>query len=190
MQKLIFYLILAIAILTALLILRNMLREQITFRPVSEQDVELVYNWLQEPHVSKWWPTPAKDVFLKDWFKSLRPKGAFPYIVFVNQKPIGLIQYYTVGVEDSSWLPKLPEHTLGIDQFIGDKEYLGKGYGCRMILAFISYLKAIEANAGTIIVDPDPANTVAIKCYEKAGFERVGEFAAPWGPALLMALRN
>jgi RimJ/RimL family protein N-acetyltransferase len=38
----------------------------------------------------------------------------------------------------------------------------------------------------TIIVDPDPTNVAAIRCYETIGFKKLGEYQAPWGPALLM----
>jgi aminoglycoside 6'-N-acetyltransferase-1b len=34
--------------------------------------------------------------------------------------------------------------------------------------------------------DPAPANLRAIRCYEKAGFRRVGEIVTPDGPALYM----
>ena len=38
------------------------------------------------------------------------------------------------------------------------------------------------------VIDPDPANTRAIRAYEKAGFER-DRIETPDGPALLM-VRN
>jgi hypothetical protein len=34
--------------------------------------------------------------------------------------------------------------------------------------------------------DPDPANPRAIRCYDKAGLERMGVVNTPDGPALLM----
>ena len=184
MKKLIF--ILALIGLLILLTIKRMSAEKITFRPVTEADVPLVYAWLQQPHVSKWWPTPTKDLFFRDWFQSLRPKGAFPYLVMVNQKPIGLIQYYSVDPTTSPWLPELPAHSLGIDQFIGDINYLGKGYGSRMIKKFIQYLKTMKPETTTVIVDPDPKNSAAVKCYTNVGFRSVGEYTASWGAALVM----
>ncbi len=182
--------IVALAILLiAIIAYKRQKQDKITFREVVENDTELIYSWLQEQHISTWWPTPAKDIFLRDWFKSLRPKGAFPYLVLVNQKPIGLIQYYSAEGEANAWLPKLPPSTLGIDQFIGDKHYLGKGYGVRLIKEFIQYLKTIEPSMAAVIVDPDPKNIVAINCYEKVGFKKIGEYAAPWGPALVMVYK-
>ena len=39
------------------------------------------------------------------------------------------------------------------------------------------------------VTDPDPANTRAVRAYEKAGFEKAGMVDTPDGPALLM-VRN
>jgi hypothetical protein len=42
----------------------------------------------------------------------------------------------------------------------------------------------------SIQVDPSPTNARAIRCYEKAGFTRVGTVVTPDGPALLMRLHG
>ena len=38
--------------------------------------------------------------------------------------------------------------------------------------------------------DPDPSNTQAVRCYEKAGFSSVGMVTTPDGPALLMVVER
>lgn len=37
-----------------------------------------------------------------------------------------------------------------------------------------------------MILDPEPDNTAAIRCYEKVGFKKRGLFQATYGPALFM----
>ncbi|MBA1636771.1 AAC(6')-Ib family aminoglycoside 6'-N-acetyltransferase, partial [Escherichia coli] len=37
-----------------------------------------------------------------------------------------------------------------------------------------------------IQTDPSPSNLRAIRCYEKAGFERHGTVTTPYGPAVYM----
>ena len=37
-------------------------------------------------------------------------------------------------------------------------------------------------------LDPSPRNSRAVRCYEKAGFRRVGLIQTPDGPALLMVI--
>lgn len=80
----------------------------------------------------------------------------------------------------------LPQATVGTDQFIGDSDYIGKGYGTLMIKAFIEFLQKIEPTITTVIVDPEPTNYPAIRCYEKVGFKKVIECMTPYGPALFM----
>ncbi|EMA8099423.1 aminoglycoside N-acetyltransferase AAC(6')-IIc, partial [Enterobacter hormaechei] len=44
------------------------------------------------------------------------------------------------------------------------------------------------ANFATVPIqtDPSPSNLRAIRCYEKAGFERQGTVTTPYGPAVYM----
>jgi RimJ/RimL family protein N-acetyltransferase len=156
-----------------------------TFRPVEQKDLDLIYQWFQQPHVRKWWPVPGsyKD-FLHSFLEKLR-KNNKSYLVFLGTTPIGYIQYYQVD-RIEKWLPQLPEHTAGIDQFIGEPEYLHKGFGTLFIKQFIEFLSMQDKNLSTIIVDPEQINRVAIACYKKVGFKEIGRFRAPWGPALVM----
>ena len=67
--------------------------------------------------------------------------------------------------------------------------YLYKGLGPRFIKNFIDNILTKEGYK-TIVVDPDPTNTVAIRCYEKVGFKKIGTYQSPWGPALVMIYNN
>ncbi|EQC45184.1 acetyltransferase, GNAT domain protein [Bacteriovorax sp. BSW11_IV] len=54
-----------------------------------------------------------------------------------------------------------------------------------MIGEFIKFLKA-NHSISKVITDPSPDNPRAIRCYEKVGFNRVGEIKTPNGKAILM----
>ena len=160
-----------------------------TFKKLTADDIPQLLVWFDEPHVNKWWPTLSKDETIEHFLKRIRSKDTFGYIVYLGTIPIGYIQYYYIDrtVEKAgSWLPELPAATVGTDQFIGEPQYIGKGYGTKLVTAFIEYLKEMEPYITTIIVDPEPENLAAIRCYEKVGFTRVGEFKRPYGLALLM----
>lgn len=162
-----------------------------TFKRVTEVDIPLLASWFKEPHVKEWWPTPAENEdFFNQFLIKIRSKDTFPYLAFMNGIPIGYIQYYYIDrrlEKAGSWLPELPTTTVGTDQFIGNPQYIGKGYGTQLIKAFISYLTSVlEPSITTIIVDPEPKNIAAIRCYEKVGFYTVGTYETPYGPALLM----
>jgi aminoglycoside 6'-N-acetyltransferase len=161
----------------------------ITFKKLAVQYLPLLYTWFQEPHVMQWWPVPQGEEFFDKFLERIRSKDTFAYLVLADEITFGYIQYYRLDVtgdKTGKWLPPLPSTTVGIDQFIGAPTYLGKGYGTNMIIAFIEYLRKIEPMITTVIVDPEPENTVAIKCYKKVGFEEIGEFKTPYGKALLM----
>ena len=168
-----------------------MSNQSFTFKRITAEDIPLLYGWFKQPHVSAWWPVPDGDEFFQHFLKRIRSDNTFAFLCILNNQPLGYIQYYYIDrtqPKAGSWLPpELPETTVGTDQFIGEPEFIGKGYGTRMIKDFITHFaQELEPEMTTIIVDPDPTNTAAIRCYQKVGFTVMGEYAAPWGQALLM----
>lgn len=159
-----------------------------SFANILKENIPLLYSWLNEPHVSKWWPTPKKDEPINEFLQRIRSIDT-GYLVLLNSIPIGYIQYYKINRNEKSgaWLPELPQNTIGIDQFIGDKNLLGKGYGALFIKEFINYLSnSLEPILTTVIVDPEPHNIAAIKCYEKVGFINMGIYDRRGEPAQLL----
>lgn len=110
-----------------------------------------------------------------------------PFIIWIEDKPIGFIQYYHAAQVGDGWWPDEVAGTVGIDQFIGEEDYINKGYGTRMIQAFIQQL---FENPGIkkIITDVDPSNVRAVRCYEKTGFKFVKQLMTPDGLANLIAI--
>lgn len=162
-----------------------------SFKPLTQEDLPTLLSWFKEPHVAKWWPTPEKDEFFAFFLKRIRSQDTFAFMVYLNNQPFGYIQYYHIdrSIEKAgSWLPSaIPDATtVGIDQFIGNKDMIGKGYGTAFIKEFITYLITLKPELTTIIVDPDPENAAAIRCYEKVGFFKVGQFETKYGNTLLM----
>jgi len=170
------------------------LPKSITFQKLTPEDLPMLLAWFKEPHVMKWWPYPEpEEKFFEQFLERCRLKdNTFAFIVKLDDVPFGYIQYYHWKQDEEktggTWVPSdLPATTVGIDQFIGDPSYLGKGYGTHMVKEFIAHITQVcEPQITTIILDPKPDNIVAIKCYEKVGFKKIGLVDAPWGPALFM----
>jgi len=162
----------------------------ISFKQVTQEDYPLLLSWFKEPHVASWWPVPEEHESFEHFLIRIRSRETYAYFVMIDNKPIGYIQYYLIdrnNEKTGSWLPPLPQATIGTDQFIGNSDYLNKGYGTVFIKEFIGYLKKeLYPEVTTLIVDPEPSNTAAIRCYEKVGFVSMGTYEAPWGPAVLM----
>jgi RimJ/RimL family protein N-acetyltransferase len=90
----------------------------------------------------------------------------------------------------SGWWPdETDPGAVGIDQFLADAENLGKGIGTEMVAQLVEFLFRDSA-ATKIQTDPAPNNLRAIRCYEKAGFQKVGIVDTPDGPALLMIIER
>lgn len=85
--------------------------------------------------------------------------------------PIGYIQYYNIRdfKRDSPLPNNMPEKSAALDFYIGDPNYLGKGYGSGALKAFCEEI--IWPQFEACFVEPDSTNEAAVKCYERAGFE-------------------
>jgi RimJ/RimL family protein N-acetyltransferase len=132
------------------------------FRPLTPGDFPLLLEWLAKEHVKEWW-NDGDDTLEKvasHYAEEEEGLGRFMLIASDEnlEKPIGYFQHYTV-----------PGGSMGIDQFIGEEDYLNRGIGTLAIQMFVEMLvRAYQPNA--IILDPSPENKRAIKCYEKVGF--------------------
>ena len=156
-----------------------------SFRPLEKKDMPLLARWLAAPHVAQWWGD--KETELKGIEEAIDSIAVEPFIIELDGKPIGYIQSYDPYLEDGeNPFEDQPTGTLGIDQFIGEPDLIGKGHGTRLIGEFVEML--FEEGAPRVIMDPDTANAVAIRVYEKIGFRPVRRIKTATGEALLMAL--
>jgi aminoglycoside 6'-N-acetyltransferase len=153
------------------------------FRPVTEADMSMLAAWLGTPHVAAWWGEP--DIALANIRQHMDSASVRPYIIELNDTPIGYIQSYAPHLEEDHPYRDQPEGTLGIDQFIGKSELVGMGHGPCLIGAFVDQL--FRQGAPRVVTDPDPTNMRAIRAYEKATFRPLGERNTIYGHVLLMA---
>jgi aminoglycoside 6'-N-acetyltransferase len=154
--------------------------KQYGFRRVANDDLPLINEWQQRPHVAPRWdaatpytPEDVEDQRLALWFVEL------------ERRPIAFIQDYSVHAWGEHPFAYLPPLSRGIDQFIAEPELLGQGHGRAFIKAHLKRLFA--ASVPVVGTDPHPANARAIAAYRKAGFEVVsGEVETDWGRSVLM----
>src|SRR5699024_6193246 len=94
-------------------------------------------------------------------------------LVLFAGNPIGYFQYYPLEQSEvNAWYNGKPGTYYGMDQFIGEPMYWGRGIGTMLVRAAREYLVNV-LQADIIAMDPQCWNTRAIKCYEKCGFEKV-----------------
>lgn len=156
------------------------------FEPLKETHFSLLYRWLNVSHVKEYWDRCSSlqevqgkflDKIACDWQQA--------FIVSCMGTSFGYVQSYQAVKAGNGWWSDELDSTVGIDQFIGEAAWLGKGLGAAMGTAFSNWLLA-QTNTEKVITDPSPHNMRAIRCYQKAGFRQRGIVTTPDGPAFLM----
>ena len=155
------------------------------FIPLAHSHLPVIGRWLTEPHVARWYDSPAAALGHIECHIDEPEIECF--LVQLDGRSIGYIQAY-----DPHAYPNHPYRdqafgTRGIDQFIGEPELVGCGHGPRFIRKFI--LRLFDRGVPRVVTDPDPENIRAVRAYEKAGFLKQRLVDTPDGLALLM-VRN
>ena len=145
---------------------------------MSHDDLDIMRKWLNTKEVLEFFGDPAappnaRQIDEKYGHRIDGKVAVEPYIVETEGKPFAFMQCYRLTDEDyKSYGYSIEETIYGIDQFIGEPELLGKGYGTRMVTEFLSFIFN-EKGADAVTVDPELTNPRAIRCYEKCGFQKI-----------------
>jgi len=155
----------------------------IEFRPMVTGDLRLVHDWLQRPHVSRWW---AERRTYEDVVAHYLPAigGTDPtdhYLVLLDERPVGMLQTYLVsdyptyaeliGISDSA--------TAGVDILIGEEELTGLGLGTEVLRRFVDDVVFARPETTSCVADPDERNVASLRAFEKAGFHVERTFVDP-----------
>lgn len=142
---------------------------QLTLRPASIADLDLLLYWDQQPHVIA--SDPDDDW---NWAEELQrfPSWREQLIAEVDGKPIGCLQIIDPAKEETHYWGDVPCNLRAIDIWIGEADYLNKGFGTQMMQQAIERCFA-NPQVTAILIDPLESNTGAIRFYERLGFEFV-----------------
>ncbi len=151
---------------------------KVFLRPITMDDTKYIIKWrntefVRNSFIFRSQFTPEMHV---NWMNSKVKSGeVVQYIITdTKNKPIGSVYFRNINKKESS-------AEFGI--FIGEKDYLGKGYGQEATSMFVEYGFA-GLNLNKILLRVIASNKRAIHVYEKAGFKktRIGcEISQPSG---------
>lgn len=163
--------------------------EQMSFCKASFTHEDMIFNWLEEPHIKAFWDnsqTHRDDIInFMEGRRTASPyfDGIFDYWVgSVSDVPFCFLmtaEVFNVEGLSSLWQQNLSKkgHTYSIDFCIGNTDYFGKGYAPPALRAFTKFIREkVDPKANTFFIDPDENNPRAVHVYEKAGFKNVGDF--------------
>lgn len=149
---------------------------QLTVRELMLNDNLLLSKWLSNPAILEFYdgrdnPSDLERVNRK-FFN--RNDGVNRCIIEYEKKSIGFIQYYRIDKEERLLYGYEHSNDLiyGIDQFIGETRYWGKGIGTLLVSSMVNFLIE-DKQADRVVLDPQASNIRALRCYEKCGFKKV-----------------
>jgi len=164
-----------------------------TFKPVSIENRPLIHRWLSQDYIQEWIHGEGlKNTLsgLDDFIEHFQQTQTIDRSLELTQHWLGyadnipFVYLLTSNVfesEDSIYAKhkKAGNHTITLDIFIGEPDYLGKGFATPLIKTF---LKTHFKDVSEVFIDPEQTNQRAIHVYQKAGFQLIDEFIAPWHP--------
>jgi aminoglycoside 6'-N-acetyltransferase len=136
----------------------------VRLRPLERGDIFALRRIVATPEVASWWGRQAEGFPLTDEPTATR------FTVLVDDEIVGMAQYGEESEPDyrHAW----------IDLFLDPRRH-GEGLGTDAVATLARHLVA-DRGHHRITIDPALHNLAAIRCYEKAGFERVGVTRSSW----------
>ena len=148
--------------------------EKIIFKPLLKSDQPLLLKWLTNQTVLEFWEGKSAIFDLNRIKQDFYDKNnqIIRTIIIYQGVPIGYCQMYIVDKQTAKEYDyKLNKKIVyGVDQFIGEPEFWGKGIGTNFMKLVVEYLFN-HKGADAVILDPHTNNQRAIRCYQKVGFD-------------------
>lgn len=137
-------------------------------REFTTADLNIMGVWLAQDYIRKFWGDP------QDWIKEISENISadwVKYFIVECDTQIGFLQYYETDKAPQGEWSNEPIGTVGIDYLIGDIEYLGKGYGSKIVRLLVDFIKS-KNKYDYIVADPIVENVSSIKVLENNGFKQ------------------
>lgn len=164
-----------------------------TFRPVVESQQVLIHEWLKQDYIQEWIHGEGLQNTLKGLTRFIQDYSVTKkidreseltqhWIGYERDRPfVYLLTSNIFKGDDSVYSSNRQTNGLAItlDMFIGDRDYLGKGFAAQIIREF---LVSHFSDVSEVFIDPEQSNKRAVHVYQKAGFQIIGDFIASWHP--------
>ncbi len=165
--------------------------ERVELRAVETDDYALLWRWLNDPEVMRYWGRPGNTVSLaqvtRDEEALAGRSTTHKYIIqTLEGDPIGQVDYYDLDwVQRSAWTSIM----------IGQRDYWSGGYGTDAMRTLLCYLfEQLALHRVTLTVHE--SNTRAQRSYAKNGFVAEGVlrewqyFDGQWVNGIIMSVLN
>ncbi|MDF1757530.1 MAG: GNAT family N-acetyltransferase, partial [Legionellaceae bacterium] len=158
----------------------------IKFISLDKKHFPMLQTWLNNSHVNLWYGEPKKwsiqnvinkyETYCNGYkIESAIQKPIHSFIIYLNDTPIGYIQYYNAYdfSRDGYELINMPKSLAAIDIFIGEESFIGQSIGPAVISKFLE--ENVFKKFDYVLVDPNDKNKAAIRCFQNVGFKKINE---------------
>ena len=156
-------------------------KSPLAFRPVQETDLPTLGRWLLAPHVARWYPDAD---YIEDLEDQLEDSRITMNLVLSDGRPFAYVQDYDIHGWRDHPLSFLPAGSRGLDTFIGEAEFAGRGLGSAYLRLRSDALFAKGVPA--LGIDPAEGNQTAQRAFDRAGFQQHSFALTEFGRVLLM----
>ncbi|MEC3885752.1 GNAT family N-acetyltransferase [Halobacillus sp. HZG1] len=144
------------------------------FRTLEEKDVELLYDWMHQKHISPFWKLNLPVEELRSWVrKSVEADHKDGYIGTYNGEPVCYLIAYAIEKDPIKGYYHDQSGDLGMHLLIGPRHLLNKEDGLSLVRAMIYFLFD-RYPAKRIIGEPDRRNRIVIPILKEVGGENLG----------------
>jgi aminoglycoside 6'-N-acetyltransferase len=161
----------------------------IEFRPLAEDDLPRVAEWLVQEHVAHWWREPVEVAIEKRvaGIEGRRPTRQFT--IQLDGRPVGMIQTYLV-TDHPEWdeIVQVGAGVAGVDLMIGEPDLVGVGLGPQVLAAFARDVVFADPDTTACVATVEEPNRRSWRAFEKAGFHHVRDVEEDGLPHRLMRL--
>ena len=154
------------------------------FRAMTSDDLPMLADWLQTPHVAYWYSDPD---YIDELEEHRQDDRIDQKIVLFQGTPFAYLQDYDIDGWPDHHLGFLPSGSRGLDTFIGRAKMIGTGHGKAYLAQAAARL--LGQNVPALGIDPHPENKRAIRAYEHVGFHGDKVLETEWGRVRIMQLK-
>jgi aminoglycoside 6'-N-acetyltransferase len=161
------------------------MHENLTIRPMRDaaEEYERLAAWRNLAHVREWWDPDDPPMTVESAVEEYGPDVAGrtatrAAVIEVDGESIGFLQFYPWAAYQQELVDigvEVPAGAWGLDIFIGEPRWLGRGIGSRAVRMLCDRLIRDEG-ATAVAFGVEKGNLRARRAYEKAGLTPTVEF--------------
>ena len=165
------------------------MRGRVELRPMTIDDVALLRTWDDDADVAAAIGGRGADWY--DWPVELARDVRWRELLIATEdgRPIGFIQLFDAGEEETHYWGDVAPGTWSLDIWIGSPDDRGRGLGREVMHAALRRIFD-HHGAEVVLIDPRIENRRAISFYERLGFERVEDRELDGDRCLVMSHRR